>query len=129
MKSILVTNNDCVKFTAHAICSFIDSIGYASGPIRRCLFIGYIIKLFNVFRLSGDYESLTAGNAKDALVDMTGGVGERITLAEYKTEDQRKDLFRILRHSKEDHSLMSASIQVCATWGGKGCFVCLVFLG
>ena len=28
----------------HAICSFIDSIGYASGPIRRCLFIDNIIK-------------------------------------------------------------------------------------
>ena len=27
----------------HAICSFIDSDGYASGPIRRCLFIDYII--------------------------------------------------------------------------------------
>ena len=27
----------------HAICSFIDSSGYASGPIRRCLFIDYII--------------------------------------------------------------------------------------
>ena len=27
----------------HAICSFIDSIWYASGPIRRCLFIAYII--------------------------------------------------------------------------------------
>ena len=30
----------------HAICSFIDSRGYASGPIRRCLFIDYIIKHF-----------------------------------------------------------------------------------
>ena len=30
----------------HAICSFIDSSGYASGPIRRCLFIDYIIKDF-----------------------------------------------------------------------------------
>ena len=29
----------------HAICSFIDSNGYASGPIRRCLFIDYIITL------------------------------------------------------------------------------------
>ena len=29
----------------HAICSFIDSSGYASGPIRRCLFIDYIIKV------------------------------------------------------------------------------------
>ena len=28
----------------HAICSFIDSSGYAYGPIRRCLFIDYIIK-------------------------------------------------------------------------------------
>ena len=37
-----------VRFTSsrpanHAICSFIDSSGYASGPIRRCLFIDYII--------------------------------------------------------------------------------------
>ena len=30
----------------HAICSFIDSSIYASGPIRRCLFIDYIIMLF-----------------------------------------------------------------------------------
>ena len=30
----------------HAICSFIDSNGYASGPIRRCLFIDYIISKF-----------------------------------------------------------------------------------
>ena len=30
----------------HAICSFIDSSGYASGPIRRCLFIDYIIISF-----------------------------------------------------------------------------------
>ena len=28
----------------HAICSFIDLSEYASGPIRRCLFIDYIIK-------------------------------------------------------------------------------------
>ena len=28
----------------HVICSFIDLSGYASGPIRRCLFIDYIIK-------------------------------------------------------------------------------------
>ena len=27
----------------NAICSNIDSSGYASGPIRRCLFIDYII--------------------------------------------------------------------------------------
>ena len=27
----------------HVICNFIDSSGYASGPIRSCLFIDYII--------------------------------------------------------------------------------------
>ena len=32
------------RLANHAICSFIDSNGYASGPIRRCLFIDYIIK-------------------------------------------------------------------------------------
>ena len=30
----------------HAICRFIDSSGYASGPIRLCLFIDYIIITF-----------------------------------------------------------------------------------
>ena len=30
----------------HAICSFIHSSGYASGPIRRCLFKDYIINTF-----------------------------------------------------------------------------------
>ena len=30
----------------HAICSFIDLSGYASGPIRKCLFIDYIIIIF-----------------------------------------------------------------------------------
>ena len=30
----------------HAICSFIDLSGYASGPIRRCLFIDYIISSY-----------------------------------------------------------------------------------
>lgn len=64
------------------------------------------------YRLAGDYESLIAGNSKDALVDMTGGVGERLSLADYKTAEQKTDLFRILKHSKESHSLMSASIAV-----------------
>ena len=36
------------RLANHAIhvCSFIDSSGYASGPIIRCLFIDYIIKRF-----------------------------------------------------------------------------------
>ena len=31
---------------SHEICSFINSSGYAPGPIKRCLFIDYIIKSF-----------------------------------------------------------------------------------
>ena len=44
MTSILVTNIEWEKPAAHEICSFIDSSGKASGPIKRCLFVGYIIK-------------------------------------------------------------------------------------
>lgn len=65
-----------------------------------------------VYRLAGDYESLVGGNAKDALVDMTGGVGERVDLTEYQSADQKKELFRILKQSKENHSLIGASIAV-----------------
>ena len=37
----------------HAICSFIDSSRYASGPIRRCLFIdNIIINFMNARHLS-----------------------------------------------------------------------------
>ena len=43
MKSILVTNIEWEKPAAHVICSFMDLSGKASGPIKRCLFIGYII--------------------------------------------------------------------------------------
>ena len=43
---------------------------------------------------------------------MTGGAGERVALDEYRTEEKRKELFRILRDAKENHSLMSASIVV-----------------
>ena len=46
MKSILVTNIEWENPAAHVICSLMDSNGYASGPIKRCLFIGYIIKTF-----------------------------------------------------------------------------------
>ena len=36
----------------HAIYSNIDSNGYAFGPIRRCLFIDYVINLLsNLFKI------------------------------------------------------------------------------
>ncbi len=34
-------------------------------------------------RLFGDYESLEAGKARDAMVDMMGGVGQGVELEEY----------------------------------------------
>ena len=65
------------------------------------------------FRLFGNYESLVAGRPRDALVDITGGVGELLSLDTYKTEKQRMELFDILHESIEQRSLMSASIAVC----------------
>ena len=45
--------------TNHAICSYLDSSGYTSGPIRLCLFIDYIIKtLSNINKANlADYSS------------------------------------------------------------------------
>ena len=42
----------------HATCSFIDSGGFASGPIRRCLFIDYII-IYNFLFQQGIHEDLS----------------------------------------------------------------------
>lgn len=66
----------------------------------------------NLFRLFGGYEALVAGKAKDAMVDMTGGVAEGIEIKDYKNEEERKKLFKILRKSKENMSLISTSIAV-----------------
>lgn len=64
-------------------------------------------------RIFGDYESLKGGQAKDAMVDMTGGVGEALELKDYtKTEEDKLKLFKILRKCKEHHSLISAAIPV-----------------
>ena len=35
----------------HAICSYIVFSGYASGPIRICLFIDYIITCYDMIRI------------------------------------------------------------------------------
>lgn len=64
-------------------------------------------------KIFGDYESLKGGQAKDAMVDMTGGVGEALELKDYtKTEEDKLKLFKILRKCKEHHSLISAAIPV-----------------
>ena len=67
---------------------------------------------FSILRLFGGYEALVAGKAKDAMVDMTGGVAEGIEIKDYKTEEEKKKLFKILRKSKEAMSLISTSIAV-----------------
>ncbi len=61
----------------------------------------------------GDYESLQGGHAKEALTDMTGGVGESINLTEYRENPKQKDaLFDILEEASENHSMITASIKV-----------------
>lgn len=72
----------------------------------------YLVYNFYLFRLFGGYEALVAGKAKDAMVDMTGGVAEGIEIKDYKNEEERKTLFKILRKSKENMSLISTSIAV-----------------
>ena len=62
----------------------------------------------------GCYEALTAGKARDAMVDMTGGVGEGLDVADYRPEQLRDKLFDILHKAQDNMSLMCASIQVCA---------------
>ncbi|XP_048247268.1 calpain-5-like [Haliotis rufescens] len=61
-------------------------------------------------KLFGSYEALTAGKARDAMVDMTGGVGEGLDVSDYRSEDKRMRLFDILLKAMDHRSLMSASI-------------------
>ncbi|CAG5128776.1 unnamed protein product, partial [Candidula unifasciata] len=62
-------------------------------------------------KLFGCYEALTAGKARDAMVDMTGGVGEGLEVAEFRTEQSKDKLFEILHKAKSKMSLMCANIQ------------------
>lgn len=56
---------------------------------------------------------MEGGHARDALVNMTGGVGEDITMADYTDSGEKKEkLFKILKSSIKDGSLISASISV-----------------
>lgn len=61
-------------------------------------------------KLFGSYEALTGGKARDAMVDMTGGVGESISLNQYDTTESRQKLFDILYDAYENKALISASI-------------------
>ncbi|CAH1782218.1 unnamed protein product [Owenia fusiformis] len=62
-------------------------------------------------KLFGSYEALSGGRARDALVDMTGGVGELVELEEWTENDKKKqELFDNLDEAMENNSLVSASI-------------------
>ncbi|KAK6963019.1 calpain-5, partial [Biomphalaria glabrata] len=61
--------------------------------------------------LFGCYEALVAGKARDAMVDMTGGIGEGLEMADFRTEQLKDRLFELLHQAKSNLSLMCASIQ------------------
>lgn len=46
------------------------------------------------------------------MVDMTGGVGEGLEIADFRSQDQRMRLFSILYKAKANQSLMCSAIQV-----------------
>ena len=54
----------------HAMCSFIDSSEYASGPIRICLFIDYIIIGFYLLLLFLDYSSEVLSYSEKLLINL-----------------------------------------------------------
>lgn len=58
-------------------------------------------------RVNGSYEALVGGSANDALIDFTGGIGERYTLSEAPS-----DLFNIMKKAVGRGYLLSASISV-----------------
>lgn len=64
------------------------------------------------FRLFGGYEVLVVGKVKDVMVDMIGGVVEGIEIKDYKNEEERKKLFKILCKLKENMLLISIFIVV-----------------
>ena len=64
-------------------------------------------------RLFGDYASLETGKARDALVDLIGGVGQGIKLADIKDDPEKKnEIFKEALEAMENESLMSAAISV-----------------
>ncbi|CAL1528622.1 unnamed protein product [Lymnaea stagnalis] len=60
-------------------------------------------------KLFGSYEALTSGKSRDALVDLTGGIGEGLKMAEFRTVEGRSRLFQMLLEAKANLSLMCAS--------------------
>lgn len=63
-------------------------------------------------KLIGNYEALDGGSTAEALIDFTGGVSEAISLEEnYKTDEEKKKLFKSLMKAHSRASLISAAIR------------------
>lgn len=64
-------------------------------------------------RFFGNYESLVSGQARDAMADMMGGVGENIEISNIRGDSKKKKkLFKEMLEAFENHSLMAASMGV-----------------
>ncbi|XP_052234356.1 calpain-5-like isoform X2 [Dreissena polymorpha] len=63
-------------------------------------------------KLYGDYETLSKGRTADALVDFTGGVAEKLVLAEIGLSDthSQMEFFNKLREAVENHALINCNI-------------------
>lgn len=56
---------------------------------------------------------MEAGKAKDALVDMLGGLGQVVTLSDFKASpEKQQELFEQMLEAYENYSVMTASISV-----------------
>ncbi len=79
--------------------------------LRMHDFIGVFEMLF---RLYGDYESLSTGYTADALVDFTGGVAEHLALSSLNVDgmEGRDQLFMHLLESRENKMLMVCNVDV-----------------
>ena len=61
-------------------------------------------------RLHGSYQALEGGKIQDALVDMTGGIGEVVGM--HNKEEIPKGLFKSILQTHRMNSLMGCSIPV-----------------
>ncbi|XP_063437594.1 calpain-5-like [Mytilus trossulus] len=87
-----------------------DKSLYCHSRTREVFWCGLLEKAYA--KLYGDYESLTNGEAIDTLVDLTGGVAERINLINNKDEKGRNTLFGKLKEDCENEALIICYIQV-----------------
>ncbi|XP_073407780.1 calpain-5-like [Dendrobates tinctorius] len=70
-------------------------------------------------KLIGNYEALDGGSTAEALIDFTGGVSEAISLYEgnYRSEEEKKKLFKLLMKAHSRASLISAAIRPSPSQG------------